>query len=173
MNNTDSDSAKLNLIYDYTKKLFDDGAQAIVVTNTKLSTIIAFSGVLLKFSAELSIPESSQVTDSWVLLFFIAIKILCCSFCILALAYGFWGLYNQPDAGVASPQSLVKRFNKSEQELRAIIIRTWEKGIEKRKNLGVFKGECLYNGMIFLTIGSVFFGISIIFGTILSYIRQY
>lgn len=122
----------VSLAYIYTKEVIEDTNKSLDALNTKLTAVLAFSGLLLRFSGDL--PETND--------FFVAARLVVCSFFGLAVVFCCLGLQPKVGGAVVVPDDLiygrVERSNgdgekeygalcyhESDERVRLFIIKTW------------------------------------------------
>ena len=126
-NSQTPEHSNIKLIYSYTEyklKLANDSLNAL---NTKLGSLIAFSGAAIGFSINLPnkafLPSSA---DEYVCYLCLILKILVCLFLVFAISIGVTGFYPKAGGGMTPPQLLMQEnYYDTDEDCRLIIVRTW------------------------------------------------
>ncbi|NET00360.1 MAG: hypothetical protein F6K61_07210 [Sphaerospermopsis sp. SIO1G1] len=141
------------LAYEYTESLLKDVNKSIDSLNTKMTTVIGFSGLLLRFSADLS--------DNSYCLY---IKIAICVLLAIDICLCIIGLMPSPCGDVVSPEDLLDRewYYKSDERCRHYIASAWKGAIKQLELQARNKRECLRYAMLSLGLSIILFAISII-----------
>jgi hypothetical protein len=119
--------SNIELIYSYTEyrlKLTNDSLNAL---NTKLGSIIAFSGAAIGFS--INLPNKAFIERSiapYLCYSCLTFKILVCVLLVLAICTSMLGFLPQAGGGMTPPSLLLEEhYYDSEEEYRLVITRTW------------------------------------------------
>lgn len=141
------------LAYEYTESVLKDVNKSIDSLNTKMTTIIGFSGVLLRFSADLS--------DNGYCLY---IKIAVCALLAIDIGLCIIGLMPSPCGDVVSPKDLLdgEWYYKSDERCRHYIASAWKGAIQQLELQARNKRDCLRYAMLSLASSTILFAISII-----------
>lgn len=145
------------LIYEYTEsylKYYDRGLDNI---RQKATTLLGFTGIILKFSAEL--PS----TDIWLILTKVGTCILLIAnivFCIVVL--------NPRKAGeVVQPSELIDDwFYEEEDRIRLFIARQWLEACQQLDEEYDWKAKQLQNCYSCIGIAAILFAVNVILNTI-------
>lgn len=108
--------SNVQLIYEYTENTLKDINASLDNTTTKLTAIVAFSGVLLRFLSDL---EGGG--------YLFTFKALSCFFALLTIGFCGTGLLSKESGQVIEPKELVEAqwYRASEEEVKLYIIRQW------------------------------------------------
>jgi hypothetical protein len=154
---TDSDYNNAKLAYEYTKVIWDRVNSSYDVVTTKLTTSLGFSGLLLRFAADLS-------DLSWL----IRVKIGVCIFLTGALIFCGMGLYPLGTGEDAvAPNTYLEDitgeiYGQTEESSYIYIARGLSSSIKKIEENRAFRVKCLGFATCFLGISVIGFSISII-----------
>jgi hypothetical protein len=145
------------LIYEYTKSYLRYHEQGLDNVKQKATTLLGFTGILLKFSAEL------PGTDIWLILTKVGTCILLVAniiFCIVVL--------NPKKAGdVVQPSELIDDWFYQEKDLiRLFIARQWLETCEQLDKEYDWKATKLQNCYSCIGLAAMLFAINVILNTI-------
>lgn len=145
------------LIYEYTKDRLKDVNRSIDVITGKLTAVLGFSSVLLKFASDIP-NEGIQFT----------FKLLIAS--CLVLSVGFCGSGLLPkDSGEGDylPGTLLdKHYGESDETMRVMITRQWIISIQNLKNLRDYRLRYLNYAIYMVILSAVLFGFNSISSSI-------
>jgi len=145
-----NDNSKL--IYEHAEKSVEKINKSIDVVTTKLTTSLGFSGVLLKFAADM--PSSGYL---------FSLKVCVAAFLLLAICFCGCGLYPK-----AAGDSLTTRYLREDlyyypdEEIRRRVIDQKLKSIDELKEVAEFRIAYLNSAILSLMLAAVAFGASII-----------
>lgn len=136
------------LIYEYTKDRLKDINRSIDVITGKLTAVLGFSSVLLKFAADIPV-EGIQFT----------FKFLVSSCLILAVCFCGSGLLPKAsgDSDYLPSVLLDKYYGESEEEMRERIIRQWIVSIQNLKDLRDDRLQYLNYAMYMVILSALLF----------------
>jgi hypothetical protein len=111
-----TDHNNINTVYEYTESFLQNLDKSIDSADRKLTTVIGFSGVLLRFANDLS-------GDGWLLY----LKIGVCVFLVIAIILAGLGLTPKDCGLVVDPDELLEteRYYDSEELCKLRIARAW------------------------------------------------
>lgn len=168
----EKDPTNIKLIYEYTQSVLEAVNDSITRLNNKFSTVIGFSGILLRFSIDL--PDSNLLLNQWSCISCSISKILVCVLSIISICYSAWGLTSERGGDIVPPslllydEDLKDWYHKTDEECRAFIALTWCNGILELTNIRKKKATILNFSIWTLTSATIVFGISIILPTIVN-----
>ncbi|MEA5577659.1 hypothetical protein [Anabaena sp. UHCC 0451] len=141
------------LAYEYTESILKDVNKSIDSLNTKMTTVIGFSGVLLRFSADLSNHG-----------YCLYIKIAVCTLLAIDIGLCIIGLMPSPCGDVVSPEDLLdgEWYYKSDERCRHYIASAWKAAIQQLDIQLINKRKCLRYAMWSLALSTILFAVSII-----------
>lgn len=141
------------LAYEYTESVLKDVNKSIDSLNTKMTTVIGFSGVMLRFAADLS-------NDGYCLY----IKIAVCVLLAIDIGLCIIGLMPSPCGDVVSPEDLLdgEWYYKSDERCRHYIASAWKVAIQQLDIQLINKRNCLRYAMCSLALSIILFAVSII-----------
>jgi hypothetical protein len=146
----------LEVIQRYTESVHKTIADSISALDTKLTTVIGFSGVLIRFTNDLSI------CNNW----FVAVKITVCLLLIASVIFSAIGLAPRSSGAIVTPRELREDFYYGKnEECRRYITDNLITAIEQMEKFRSRKRHWLFYGILFLTIGTVIFGLDIAIGS--------
>lgn len=160
------DHTNNKLAYEYTESTLKIVSAGIDVINTKLSTVLGFGGVLLRFAADL--PSKSEIVSKTgslgllgclSLLLKLGVCLLSAASIILAIA----GLYVQKGGDIVPPKRLMKKrwYYESDERCRAYIIKTWLNAFEELTSIRTSKAKRLKQSLVALGLAAVVFALDI------------
>jgi hypothetical protein len=146
-----NETKNIDLAYSYTKDFFDDRRTEIENINRKLTTFLLFGGFLLGFG--INLPHSRP---GYIL---ILSKVMVLLFSFLSISNLLWGLSYTYKVKVVIPSYLMEDecFEKSNTEIKAMIINTHKENTEKVELLTKKKLEIIKKTKAFLLTGTLFF----------------
>jgi hypothetical protein len=145
--------SNIELIYSYTEyriKLTNDSLHAL---NTKLGSIIAFSGAAVGFS--INLPNKAfivqQSLEPYICYSCLILKILVCVLLVLAICTSMLGFLPQARGGMTPPNLLLKEhYYDSEEEYRLVITRTWIEALDEIEQARDSKAEFVKRAILAL-----------------------
>lgn len=135
------------LIDNYTEIIIGDINKSIDNLASKLIAVMGFSGVLVKFAADMSFEG---------VLFSVRLLTLLCL--LMAIAACGTGLYPRSRGPIRlSPEYLLQpdQYNLSEEKLRLVITRHQAKKIPDLHRIQSFRGRCLTTGIGLIIAASI------------------
>lgn len=162
----------IQFIYNYTEnrmKLVNDSINAL---NTKLGSIIAFSGAAIGFS--INLPNKAFITtdlteSSYLCYLCLNLKIFLCVFLVIAIFTSTYGFV--PKAGGAmTPPSLLMEENyyDSDEDIRLIITKTWIEALAELELLRDNKAKLVTRAILAFGGAAVLAAFDVILASILS-----
>lgn len=156
MNSVETEHTNIGLIYEYTKSCLDGVNNSINSLNTKLSSVIGFSGVVLKFAGEIE-------GDEWSIMAKVAI-------CIL-LSASIWssllGLKPKNVGDKVDPRELRQDFYyQPDEECRRYIVDNWNRAIEQLDKNRDEKQWYLNIAIVLFALASTLFAVNIILSSL-------
>jgi hypothetical protein len=144
------ESTNIDFIYKYTENAVNDSEKAIDILIPRLTSVVGFSGILLKFLSDL--PESSHLSP---------IKVLAYISVFIAIASAFIGLVSKSSGNVIKPESLYTEewYVADDELIKAFVIKQWFKTIAEFDDLKHIKRKCLNLSIGFLVIGLLLFSV--------------
>jgi hypothetical protein len=134
--------SNINLIYSYTEyriKLVNDSINAL---NTKLGSIIAFSGAAIGFSINLPNKQFSITAEPFICYSCLTLKILVCLCLVVAVCISMSGFYPRAGGRMALTQFLMDEYYyDSEEHCRLVITRTWLDTLDELESMTDTKAE--------------------------------
>ncbi len=147
-------------------------SQSINVLNTKLTTIIGFGGVLLKFAVDL--PDASLVfgipgqSTKLGCLSCLILKITVCLLSTISICLAAIGLLAKEGGGIVRPRKLLKEWlYEPDERCRLFIARTWRNAIEELDVLRADKARRLNQAILALSFASATFALDVIVAALL------
>jgi len=152
MQNTSVEHTNITLIYEYTESVLKGVNDSIKSLNTKLSSVIGLSGVLLKFTSDLSHDTS------W----FIGLQVLICFLLVTTSWVGFLGLQPKNVGDIVRPKELRESFYYStDEECRRYIVDNWINAIDQLDQNRDEKQEHLNAAIACFALATSLFGLDI------------
>lgn len=146
----------LEIIQRYTESVYKTVTDSINALDTKLTTVIGFSGVLIRFTSDLS------VCNSW----FIATKILVCLLLISSVICSVIGLTPKPSGPIVTPRELRENYYYGkDEECRRYITDNFINAVEQMDKFRAKKRRWLFYGILLLTFGTIIFGSDVAIGS--------
>lgn len=134
--------SNIKLIYTYTEyrlKLANDSLNAL---NTKLGSIIAFSGAAIGFSINLPNRQFSIVTEQLTCYSCLILKIFVCLCLAMAICISMIGFYPQAGGGMTPPNILMDEYYyDSEENCQLVITKTWLESLKELELMRDTKAE--------------------------------
>ena len=131
-----------DFIYQYCKEYVDSVETGLDRINQKLTTVVGFSAVLVKFAGDLNATNQIQLTTKWVAIALLLISTVCC----------LWGLKSQTTGKTTNPEELFYDYWKEEPEnIRAFVIKQWLESIKDLQNRASQRSKLL--NIAFVCIG--------------------
>jgi hypothetical protein len=160
--------SNLRLIYSYTEyrlKLANDSLNAL---NTKLGSIIAFSGAAIGFSINLPNKGFSVVTAQLTCYSCLILKILVCLCLVVAICISMAGFYPKAGAGMTPPRILMDEYyDDSEENCRLVITKTWLETLDELELMRDTKAEYLKKAIFALGGAAILAAIDIMLASLL------
>ncbi len=162
----------IQLIYSYTEyrlKLANDSINAL---NTKLGSIIAFSGVSIGLS--INLPNKAFTINSsaqYICYSCFIIKIIVCIFLIAAIVISLSGFSPKEGGGMTPPSLLMnENYYDSDEHCRLIITKTWIEALEELELLRDNKAKQVKMAILALGGAAILAATSVILASVLSII---
>lgn len=163
----------IELIYDYTKdwlKLVNDSINNL---NTKLGSLLAFSGIAVGFSINLP-NEAFLVNDSTKQYFCyscLILKILVC-LCLIVAIFASTSVFLPKAGGGMTPPDLLMKENyyDSDEDIRLIITKTSIEALAELESLRDNKAKFVSSAILALGSAAFFAATDVIWASILSII---
>jgi hypothetical protein len=162
----------IQLIYDYTEyrlKLANDSLNAL---NTKLGSIIAFSGVSIGLS--INLPSKAFTINSgaqYICYSCFIIKIIVCIFLIAAIVISLSGFTPIEGGGMTPPSLLMnENYYDSDEDCRLIITKTWIEALKELETLRDSKANQVKMSILALGGAAISAAFSVILASVLSII---
>lgn len=145
------------LIYEYTESYLRYHIQGLDSIKQKVTTVLGFSGILLKFSAEL--PDA----DFWLVL----TKVGTCVFLIATIVICIIALSPGKSGDVVEPSELLEDyFRKEDEYIRTFIIRQWVEACKQLDKKYDKKANLLQHCYSCIGLAAILFAINVILNTI-------
>lgn len=147
----------IDIIYKYTEGYLKDINKSIDNITTKLTSTLAFSGVILKFVDDM--PSNS---NEWIFKVGTTLCLIITIGCCVA------GLYPKDAGEVIDPTYLLEaeQYRAEDEIIKLQIVRQWNKGIPGLKDLLEKRASCFSLAIGFLTTASLIFALKIILESI-------
>ncbi|BDA75999.1 hypothetical protein CAL7716_101650 (plasmid) [Calothrix sp. PCC 7716] len=166
-----SEHTNINLIHSYTDyrvKLANDSINAL---NTKLASIIAFSGASISFS--INLPNKpfilSEATQQYLCYTCLILKILVCICLVIAICISTLGFLPKSGGGMTPPNLLMsENYYDSDENIRLIITKTEIEALEELESIRDDKAKLVTKAILALASGAILAASSIILASILS-----
>jgi len=165
-----SQHSNIKLIYSYTEyrlKLANDSLNAL---NTKLGSIIAFSGAAISFS--INLPNNAFLpgnAHAYICYLCLILKILVCLFLVFAIGTGVTGFYPKAGGAMTPPQLLMQEnYYDTDEECRLIITKTWLEALTELEAMRDTKAEFVKRSVFALAGAAVLAATDIIIASLLS-----
>jgi hypothetical protein len=156
----------IDLIYEYTESVFKNISDNIDKLNTRLTTVIGFSGILLRFAADL--PNRGIIFDfpllhihiEWLSL---VLKIGVCLSLLLCVCLSAWGLAPKKGAGTMVPPGklLDEWYYETDERCKLYIAKSWRVGIEQLDSGRLKKAQNLNLAVWLLIVATILFAVDI------------
>ena len=122
-----------NLVYEYTESLFKAINDSLDRLDSKIATVIALSGLILRFTLDLPGLNSLEEMPCYSCLI---LKVLATLAAAIAVAISIIGFRTRNRGTVVSSRELHREWlNESEERCRLRISRTWRNAIEELEEL--------------------------------------
>lgn len=152
------DSNNLDLIYEYTNSILQAVSADTNTINTKLGTVIAFDGILVRTAMDL--PDHLLKINSYPCYSCLLIKVLVFSLLIISIWFGIRGLTTRPFASVVRPGELLDNWYREDSEICKIFIlkglRQAVEGLDRERSE---KSRALNRALILLALAASLYGI--------------
>lgn len=138
-------------IYQYTSKVYEEAKRSNDVVTDKLTKVLAFSGVLLKFGYDME-STGLQFTAKFIVL----------ALLISAVGLCATGLYLKTidKAGLAPEYLLEEQYGLEPERMRVMISRAKIKGIEELRNIQNYRGNLLGYAIGCIVASGIVFGLT-------------
>jgi hypothetical protein len=163
--------SNITLIYEYAEKAIKDLQGSIDGINTKLSAVIGFNAVLIRFSS--SLPDKSFKIDIAILGVIMScypgliLKIVSCILLIVSIIISLIALFPKSTGTIVQPSELIEKCLKiSEEDYRLSIITLWDKDIEEFDLRRKSKSKSLKVAVICLGFATILSGLDIILASL-------
>ena len=160
----------IKLIYNYTEyqlKLANDSINSL---NTKLGSIIAFSGASIGLS--INLPNKAfleNATEQYVCYSCLILKILVCILLIVAVSTSVIGFIPQAGGGMTPSNLLMdENYYDSDEDCRLIITKTWIEALAELKSLRDNKANLVKIAILAIGGAAVSAAMDVILASILS-----
>lgn len=159
----------IKLIYEYTQQAYKDIKDNGTKLDTRLSSFIAFSGVLLKFGLDLPPTQLMAVHNSfyWICL---GLKGSVCFLSASAIGLCGWALRAKATGIVVDPRELLDEewsTGVDEKTCRTYIADTWVEAIEEIEKKNFMKASYLNKAITTLSLASICFAIDAVISLLL------
>ncbi|PSF30525.1 hypothetical protein C7H19_23730 [Aphanothece hegewaldii CCALA 016] len=145
-------NSNLSLIHEYTKWVFDSISSSANIINGKFTTVIGFSGILLRFASDL--PNCN--------VYFSFAKIGICIFLVLAIIFSAFGIAPHERGAIVSPEELRKDYYYGlDEECRRYTTDNLIEAVEQLRQYRNSKASYLFWAVICLATATVIFGTDI------------
>jgi hypothetical protein len=143
--------ANTDLIYSYTEALIKAQNESLNRLDTKLGGFLAFTGVLVKFAADLPGGNALREATGFTCYSCIVLKVLTFGFLVIAALFLCLGLTAKLRGKVVSPKVLMKDewYFADKENCQCFIINTWVEAEKEYVQVGFEKGRRL-NGAVWL-----------------------
>ena len=162
----------IQLIYSYTEYRLKLANESINALNTKIGSIIAFSGVSIGLT--INLPNKAFITNfsaQYICYSCLIIKIVVCIFVIAAIVISLSGFTPKEGGGMTPPSLLMKEnYYDSDEDCRLIITKTWIEALEELESLRDKKAKQVKMGILALGGAAISAAISVIMASLLSMI---
>lgn len=134
-----TEKSNVELIYSYTEYRLKLANDSLTALNTKLGSVIAFSGVAINFSINLPnqafIPDPNQ--PDLICYTCLLLKMLVCSLLIIAIYLGISGFIPQSFGGMTPPNVLMQENYRDDvdDECRLVILKTWIEALDEFESM--------------------------------------
>lgn len=167
--NTAERQSNIELVYNYTENLIKAEIESLNRIDTKLTGFLAFTGLLIKFEADLPGGEALQEASQLICYTCIILKVLgliCLTIGFILLALGLTARIKE---GVVNPSALMRdEWLYADQDIyQAYIINTWIAAEQEYKQLGVEKAKKLNRSVRLIAAALVFFTTNTLLVTVL------
>lgn len=140
-------------IYNYTKECLESSTHGLERVNQKLTTILGFSAVLIKFAGELK--TNSQIplliVTKWGAIACLFFSILCCLF----------ALYSKTTGGIVSPKELVDDWwYEDEDSINLFILHQYFETIDSLDETYDYRSNKLNASLAFIGCAAFLFSIN-------------
>ena len=138
-------------IYEYTSKVYEEAKRSNDIVTDKLTKVLAFSGVLLKFGYDME-SEGLQFTAKFIVL----------ALLISAIGLCATGLYLKTvqKAGLTPEYLLEEQYGLEPEKMWVMISRAKIEGIEELRNIQGYRGSLLGYAIGCLVASGMVFGLT-------------
>lgn len=160
-NKSSNISSNIDLAYDYTENFLKDRKNEIKQLEWRLGTFLGFSGLLLRFGADLPDNQPSYLLT----------KILLFATSLVSVIIASWGLRSKSEGVLVDPSYLMEDecFQKENLEVKAMIINTHTATSHALDLLAQKKQLHLNRAIICLTFSVVFLALN---GILVSFLEN-
>jgi len=160
--------SNIKLIYGYTEyrlKLANDSLNAL---NTKLGSIIAFSGAAIGFSINLPNKGFGVVDGQLICYSCLVLKILVCLCLVISICISMMGFYPKAGGGMTPPRLLMsENYYNSEEDCRLVITKTWLDTLDEFESMRDTKAEYVKKAIFALGGAAILAAINIMLASLL------
>jgi len=162
-------NSNAELIYNYVNSSIEILRKGIDSLNTKLSALIGFDALLIRFSSDLPkqclIPEWPFFSDPISAYFCSYLRIFSCIFLLISITLGFWGFSPRSGGTLVNPDELIEKclYVSKESYYRSLLIEsqeTYNDFLLIRKS----KSRLLRLAVVFLGFATLLSGLDILLG---------
>lgn len=156
---TESNTSKnADLIYQYTFNLAKEQRDSIIRLDTKLSALLGFSGLTLRFTESLHSKPFSEILHNNPEILCLICKIISCVFALVCAGICVHGLQAKTRGIAVDPSELLKieLYERDVETNKCYITKAWIKSMQEYEDIGKNKGKKL-NLSLWLIILSVIF----------------
>ncbi len=153
-----------NLIYEYTESLLNRINDSLERLNSKLATVIGFSGVILRFTLDLPGLNSLEDMPCYICLI---LKVLATLAGAIAVILSIIAFRTKQAGTVVSSRELHREWlDRKQEECRLRISRTWRNAIEELETVREKKARLLDWSLLALAATALFFALDIVLSSI-------
>ncbi|HLO89451.1 MAG TPA: hypothetical protein VK203_31200 [Nostocaceae cyanobacterium] len=175
--NNNQDESNIALIYEYAEQALKSVQADIDALNTKLSAVIGFNAVLIRFSSGL--PDQSLKINVKILgvclscYSCITLKIISCILLIISIIICLLAFFPKSGGEIVRPRELIEKcLTITEETYRLSIINVWDKNLEKFDFIRSHKSKSLKWAVVGFGIATIISGIDIILAALIQFYNQ-
>lgn len=142
-----------SLIYAYAQDMYAASSRTLTTLDSRLATIIGFSGLMVRFTADL--PAQTPLTNG--------LRIGAAVSALVATILSLTGFLSRPTGKIYLPKALLQDwYHEPEDNLRNAITRQWQASIDEFKQLAERKSRKLNASIFALALTAILFALNAI-----------
>lgn len=160
--------SNIKLIYVYTEYRLKLANDSLNVLNTKLGSIIAFSGAAIGFSINLPNGVFDILAEQLICYSCLIFKILVCLSLVISICISMTGFYPRAGGGMTPPHILMDDYYYApEEDCLLVITKTWIESLKELEAMRDTKAESVKRAIFALGSAGILAAIDIIVASLL------